>query len=285
MFINTKIIFSLFYLNSFIFLLSVITAEVNADTKIIAKSGDTLLKISKKYGVPLKILMYKNNLNDAEKIIEGEVIVIPLKNVDDNSNENVVYKVKEGDTLYKIAKAYNVNIKNIIALNNLSNHSYLKINQIILLPKRDSKKIDIRNVDIKQASKKVIYHLTSKVEDLSAIAKIHKITKEEINNLNKLNDPIKINPNTKLQLRNKKIPKWRKYGSIIINWSDWTYFDGNYISEAKTKKNKSFYIAINCKKRTLNNTLNLTYWTEWYYPTTDYEFQFINDFCDQEFKF
>ena len=66
----------LFYIT---FLLSIFTLEVTAETKIIAKSGDNLLKISKQYGVPLKELMYKNNFNDAAKIIEGEVIVIPLR--------------------------------------------------------------------------------------------------------------------------------------------------------------------------------------------------------------
>ena len=67
--INTPI--GLFYINSIIFLLLIFSLKVNSETKIVAKSGDTLLKISKQYGVTLKELMYKNNLNDATKIIEG----------------------------------------------------------------------------------------------------------------------------------------------------------------------------------------------------------------------
>ena len=70
----------------------------------------------------------------------------------------------------------------------------------------------------------------------------------------------------------------------MINWSDWTYLDGNYISQAKTKKNKYFYLALNCKKRALNNTLNNSYWTSWYFPKRDFEFNLINDFCDQDLK-
>ena len=276
---------SLLCLNSIIFFLSIFTLKVNAETTIIAKSGDTLLKISKQYGVPLKELMYKNNLNDATRIIEGKAIVIPLKNKEkDFKADNPIYKVVEGDTLYKIARNYNVNLQDIIDLNNLGNNSFLELGQIILLPKGAINKKVIIKKNIKLASKKVFYHQTSKSEDLSIISEIHKITKEEINILNNLNNTEKINPNIKLKIRESKPSKWLKYGSLMINWSDWTYLDGNYIAQAKTKKNKSFYLALNCKKRTLNNTLNNSYWTSWYFPDNDFEFKLINDFCDQDFK-
>ena len=276
---------SLLCLNSIIFFLSIFTLKVNAETTIIAKSGDTLLKISKQYGVPLKELMYKNNLNDATRIIEGKAIVIPLKNKEkDYKADNPIYKVVEGDTLYKIARNYNVNLQDIIDLNNLGNNSFLELGQIILLPKGAINKKVIIKKNIKLASKKVLYHQTSKSEDLSIISEIHKITKEEINILNNLNNTEKINPNIKLKIRESKPSKWLKYGSLMINWSDWTYLDGNYIAQAKTKKNKSFYLALNCKKRTLNNTLNNSYWTSWYFPYNDFEFKLINDFCDQDFK-
>ena len=276
---------SLLYLNSIICFLSIFTLKVNAETTIIAKSGDTLLKISKQYGVPLKELMYKNNLNDATRIIEGKAIVIPLKNKEkDYKADNPIYKVIEGDTLYKIARNYNVNLQDIIDLNNLGNNSFLELGQIILLPKGAINKKVIIKKNIKLASKKVFYHQTSKSEDLSIISEIHKITKEEINILNNLNNTEKINPNIKLKIRESKPSKWLKYGSLMINWSDWTYLDGNYIAQAKTKKNKSFYLALNCKKRTLNNTLNNSYWTSWYFPDNDFEFKLINDFCDQDFK-
>jgi len=275
----------LFYINYIFFLLSIFTLKVNAETKIVAKSGDTLFKISKQYGVPLKELMYKNSFNDATKLIEGEVIVIPQKNITKyKNNQHLTYKVIEGDTLYKIARDYNVNLKDIISINNLSNDSYLKLNQIILLPMGATGKKVISSENIKLASKKVVYHQTSKSEDLATIAYIHKIPIEEIKTLNKLNDPIKIKPNVKLKLREDKPSKWLKYGSLMINWSDWTYLNGNYIAEAKTKKNKVFYLALTCKKRALNNTLNNSYWTNWYFPETDFEFKLINDFCDQDFN-
>tara|TARA_Y100000766_G_C18795482_1_gene550370 strand:- start:74 stop:934 length:861 start_codon:yes stop_codon:yes gene_type:complete len=283
---NIKTFLILFHTSSVIFLSSIFTLEANSETQIIAKSGDTLFKISKEYGVPLKELMYKNNFNDASKIIEGKAIIIPLKdNSKDKNSEYLTYKVIEGDTLYKIAREHSINLKDILSINNLRDDSYLKLNQIILLPKGAIFKKNIKSENNNLASKKVFYHKTYKTENLSKIAKMHRVKIEEINTLNKLNYPIKIDPNIKLKLREIKSSKWIKYGSIMINWSDWTYFDGNYIVQAKTKKNTSFFLALSCKKRALNNTLNNSYWTSWYFPKTDFEFKLINDFCDVGFNF
>ncbi len=274
-----KIPIFLFYINSIIFLLSIFNLKLNAETKIIAKNGDTLFKISKKYRVPLKELMYKNNFYDATKIIEGEVVLIPHKDI----NEYPTYTVAQGDTLYKIARHYNVNINDIMSINNLSDDSYLKLNQVILLPKGATYKKVISKKNLKVASKKVFYHQTSKTEELSKIAYTHNIPIEEIKTLNKLKEYKEIKPNIKLKLRATKASKWKKYGPLIINWTDWTYFDGNYIAQGKTKKNKPFYLALSCKKRVLNNTLTNSYWTSWYFPETDFEFKLINDFCAQNY--
>ena len=283
---NIKILNRLFYINSITLLLSIFTLKVNSETKIVAKSGDTLFKISKQYGVTLKELMYKNNFNNAAKIIAGEVIIIPNKEINEyKNNEKITYRVIEGDTLYKIARDYNVSINDIISMNNLGNDSYLKLNQVIFIPKGAKYKKVISRKNIKVVSKKVFYHQASKSEDLSTIAYMHRIPIEEVETLNKLNNPIKIKPNFKLKLRKHKPSKWIRYGSLMINWSDWTYFDGNYITQSKTTKNKAFYLALSCKKRVLNNTLNNSSWTSWYFPETDFEFKLINDFCDQDFNF
>ena len=143
---NIKILNRLFYINSIILFLSIFTLKVNSETEIIAKSGDTLFKISKQYGVRLKELMYKNNFNNATKIIEGETIIIPHKVIDGYNNEEKTYKVIEGDTLYKIARDHNVSLNDIISMNNLGNDSYLKLNQIIFIPKGATYKLSLIHI-------------------------------------------------------------------------------------------------------------------------------------------
>ena len=118
--------------NGIFFFLSIFTLQVNSETKIIAKDGDTLFNLSKEYGVSLKELMHKNNINNANLILEGKTILIPVNNF--NKNDRITYKVIEGDTLYKIARDYNVNIKDIISINKIDNELLLKPNQIIILP-------------------------------------------------------------------------------------------------------------------------------------------------------
>ena len=278
---NIKIFTSFFYIKSVFFFLSIFFLHVNADTKVITQEGDTLLKLSKQYGVSLKELMHKNNYIDANRKLEGEVIIIPLNN-NERESKQLSYKVTEGDTLYKIARDYNVNIKDILSINNLENSSLLKANQIILLPYGAVYKKNVNQTSTKFANIKVFYHQTSSSESINTIAKIHKISIEDISNLNKLNYPTIVNPNTKLKIRKNKPFRWLKYGPLVINWSGWTYLDGYYISEAKNKKNKSFYLAISCEKRILNNTLNNSNWTSWYFPKSDFEFKLINNFCEQD---
>ncbi len=269
------------FFHSIIFFLSIFALEVNAQIKIVAKNDDTLLKISQRYGVHLKELMYKNNINDANITIEGKIILIPEKNNEKiNNSENPTYKVVKGDTLYKIAKDYNIELKDIISINNLEINSYLKIDQIIILPKGASIKEKPSNKKNKLKVKKVFYHKTSKSEELSNISKIHKIPVKEIKNLNNIIISEKINPNIKLKLRENKSFNWLKYGSLMIDWSDWTYQDGNYFTRAKTKNKTSFYIGLSCKKRALINTLNNANWKTWYFPENDFEFKLINDFCE-----
>ena len=126
---NIKMLNALYYINSITLLFSIFTLKVNSETKIIARSGDTLFKISKQYGVTLKELMYKNNFNNATKIIEGEIIIIPHKGVNEyENNETITYKVIKGDTLYKIARDHKVSLNDIISMNNLSNDYHLKLN-------------------------------------------------------------------------------------------------------------------------------------------------------------
>ena len=259
MIIKRKIFINFLYIKSIIFFLSIFLLQVNAETKIIAKNDDTLFKISKRYGIPLKQLMHRNNFNDANKKLEGEVIIIPLKNDNDNI-EILTYKVKEGDTLYKIARDYNLNVKDLISINNLENSSFLKPNQIIRLPNKAIYKQVVNEKDIKLENRKVFFHQTYKDEELSEIAKIHNISKEEIITLNKLNDSIKVNANTKLKIRERNIPlillNARLTKNSFNNWKNIISFSKKIFSNfnlclaqnSETKKYLKILGAKNIKK-------------------------------------
>tara|TARA_B100000700_G_scaffold264558_1_gene302374 strand:- start:805 stop:1665 length:861 start_codon:yes stop_codon:yes gene_type:complete len=275
---NKKIYF-FFIIQNIILFLQLFIFKVNAETKIIANEGDTLIKISKQYGISLKELMHKNNYNDANKIIEGKVISIPTKYIENDTHRNSKYKVKEGDTLYGIARKFDTNLRYIFALNNLDNNSILKPNQIILLPQGAIIKQKKNKKTLAIANNKVFYHQTIKGEKLEDIALLHNISIEEIIALNEINYPTKFDSSFEIKLREPRSPNWQKYGSIIIDWSSWKYLDSYYIAKAKNKKNKSFLLAIDCERRVLSNTIKNSYWANWDFPKANFEYKIINNFC------
>lgn len=100
------------------------TTEVNTYT---VKAGDSLYKIAKEYNTTVSNLMTINSLSSSTLQI-GQVLKVP----DNNTNNNQVYIVKSGDTLYSIARQYNTTVSDLIAKNNLSS-TVLSIGQKLLV--------------------------------------------------------------------------------------------------------------------------------------------------------
>ena len=93
------------------------------------KRGDTLWNIAKKYGISVSELKNANGLvSSALKI--NQDLKIPILN--DNKKDNV-YIVKKGDTLYKIAQNYDIDVNDIIKQNNLTSTT-LSVGQILEIP-------------------------------------------------------------------------------------------------------------------------------------------------------
>lgn len=97
----------------------------------IVKKGDTLYGIASKYGISVNELISLNNLNSTVLSI-GQQLRIPI-NGNDSNDDYVIYTVKVGDTLYKIAKKYGVSVDTIINFNGLSN-DLLAIGQQLRIP-------------------------------------------------------------------------------------------------------------------------------------------------------
>ncbi len=85
----------------------------------IVQKGDTLWGIARKFGISVDELKNANNLKDNSLSI-GESLKIPKENESANTDE---YIVKSGDTLYGIAKKYNLSVNELKELNNLTSDS------------------------------------------------------------------------------------------------------------------------------------------------------------------
>lgn len=91
----------------------------------VVKSGDTLYSIARKFNVSVQDLLKANNMT-TNTIYLNQVLKIPT-----TLNEEVeYYKVKSGDTLYSIAKKYNLTVNELKKLNNLKSDN-LSIGQLL----------------------------------------------------------------------------------------------------------------------------------------------------------
>lgn len=108
----------------------------------IVKQGDSLYSISQKYGVPLQTVIEANpQISNPNVLAIGEKVKIPKAPVSVPDNSEVYYKhtVKQGDTLWKLSKAWGVSLKDMVEANpQLKNPNALMTGEVVNIPKKGS---------------------------------------------------------------------------------------------------------------------------------------------------
>lgn len=103
------------------------------------KSGESLEKIAKNYGVSVQELIKANKNIDPNKLKVGENLCIPQK-TSAKARDYAVYKVKKGDTLYSIAKKFGVDVQELKSFNNLESEKIIEGQEIKIPAKGTVKK-------------------------------------------------------------------------------------------------------------------------------------------------
>lgn len=99
----------------------------------VVKKGDSLWSIAKKYNMTVDELKSINNLK-SNLLSIGQRLKIKGSSVNpDNQN---IYIIKKGDTLYKIANMYGTTVDNLKALNNIKSNN-LSIGQKLIVPSKN----------------------------------------------------------------------------------------------------------------------------------------------------
>lgn len=103
----------------------------NSTTEYTIKSGDTLSKIAKQFGITVQQIKTWNNLK-SDLIFAGQKLKVASTSASNTNNETAtetpsssntsttVYTIKSGDTLGKIAKQFGITIQQIKTWNNLN---------------------------------------------------------------------------------------------------------------------------------------------------------------------
>lgn len=86
------------------------------------KKGDSLWSISQMYNIKVNDLIKLNNLNDLTLQINQQLKVPKINNNEPPINNNEIYIVQKGDTLWSISRKFNISVNELKQLNNLTNN-------------------------------------------------------------------------------------------------------------------------------------------------------------------
>ena len=140
----------------------------------VVQKGDTLYSIANKLGTTISELKKENNLTSNTLQI-GEVLRIPTKEI--YEEEENIYIVKKGDSLYSIANKYNTTVDELKRINNLTSN-ILSIGQVLKLP--SDKANNVENEE------NTISYTVQKGDSLYSIARKYDTTIDRIKDLNNL---------------------------------------------------------------------------------------------------
>ncbi len=95
------------------------------------KTGDTLESVSNKFSVEKQTLQKINGFL-MEQLIPGQYIIVPEAK-QENSLFNT-YVVKQGDSIFSLAKMFSINPSDLLKINGLEENDYIYPNQNLLVP-------------------------------------------------------------------------------------------------------------------------------------------------------
>ncbi|MDR2072337.1 MAG: M23 family metallopeptidase [Spirochaetaceae bacterium] len=104
------------------------------ETVYVIQRGDTIYSIARSYGVKVQDLLALNNINDPRTIRVGSRIRIPSTGTASPSPAYGEYRVEKNDTLYGIARRYNIKVEDLLDMNRFSPDYVLKAGETIRIP-------------------------------------------------------------------------------------------------------------------------------------------------------
>lgn len=119
--------------------------------------GDTFYSISKKYNLTIDELCKANNCKKDDVLKIGQVLVIPQKQPFPEAKITMpqktdTYTVQKGDTLYSIAKRFDISVDILKILNEMSG-STIKVGQKIVVPQKTESVASLAKTDDKNTVK------------------------------------------------------------------------------------------------------------------------------------
>ena len=162
--------------------------------------GESLFAISKKYNVTVEGVMELNSLR-TEDIKAGTRLIINPNQPAINQNEEAVvpgyHIIKQGETLYSLAKKYGTTVQELKALNELQSDTLRVGEELVIVPLNGEK---FEPKESQQSPNEILYHEVLEKETIYSISKKYNVAVEQLRRLNNLLDN-NISIGQKLQIR------------------------------------------------------------------------------------
>ncbi len=157
------------------------TNDINWISHTVNK-GDNLWDLAIKYDTEVAVIKEVNYLNN-DLLSINDNLLIPLGKT--NSNNFIPYEmyiVSEGDTLWSIAKKYNLNVNDLARMNSLNKNKYLQLGQQLSIGNKNI----YRNMESK---KRTILYSVKQGDTLFKISELFDVTISSIEEINKFSNP------------------------------------------------------------------------------------------------
>ena len=175
------------------------------------KSGDTLLALSKRYGVRVKDIQKLNRIRNTRAIQIGTNLIIPL-NPDANGStalatlrddykrsRRTYYTVRSGDSLWKISRKFNVSEKQLRVWNRLGWSNVIRPGQRLIVSAKAASTKKVAVVKNAGSLRKMVYEVRPG-DTLWAIGREFSVATSQIRRWNNLSKNHVLQPGEQLTL-------------------------------------------------------------------------------------
>jgi len=179
------------------------------------KSGDTLQALAKRYGIRVDDIISLNNIRNPRALRIGSDLILPLQEGvsrlplaelgdDYQRSRRQTYKVRSGDSLWKIARRFGVSEKNLRVWNRLGWDNLIRPGQTLVVSAKAAKggsgKSSAKNVAKRSdATHKIVYKVRPG-DTLSGIGRQFNVATRQIMNWNNLPEKHILRPGDRLTL-------------------------------------------------------------------------------------
>jgi membrane-bound lytic murein transglycosylase D len=176
--------------------------------------GETLSGIARRYGTSVSAIKEANSLRSSHRIIAGDHLLIPLSPIsglsgitmssstlasegDETTSQKVIYTVRRGDNLFRIAREFGVSVAQLCRWNNLRSGQYIYPgNKLTVYPRAS-----FGGSPGSSGSYTELIYTVKRGDTLWDIANDFGVSLASLIRENNLKDPSRIRPGKKLKIK------------------------------------------------------------------------------------